>query len=726
MRRNWSLLHPVGIQVADCLESRNKPPIPAADAKKFDSRLVWVKDLGYGSFGRVEKVMHGAVCLARKRIVRKRGGLSVEEMRQEGLTMRKLDHRHVVKLVATYSPRNHELCLLIWPAAVCDLRLFLDDLEDLRIGDGDRDDIMGRLDALDLKDLSAIEPPLTSQNFLSDEKCPVEFLRTVIGCVARAMAHCHANGVRHLDIKPSNILLKRDRVYLADFGISRDVSGQDQTTTDGLPGTERWRAPELYGDHGSSMQLSDIYSLGLVYLNIATALYNVRLGEFNATLDYSSTAFRGEQLKIREEKIKMHLEKLTRHALVTPPFMFTYEGQETVRPRPLVNLISHMVATSPRNRPQADKVDEKLSMLGGIHQIYHAECCKRPMSWVEDRWDRKFTTISNLKKENDQLHKKIDELRGRDETYETRLQNERRAHEHDIARLQALLKEADEKCQRLEVEKATRKKNHHGHDAPRPTMPGAKRSSVTASTASVGLGLTKIRSTPTKPAARPAMQPASRSTQQVPSCTPPWASRKASVGAPQTQSPLNSHTTRSPAQRSPSVTNLSGYQLRSRGSGSKLPLPVTPGSRSSTPVLNRDQSLTDSSMASSVFSRHSIETVPTPSNNSPQLQRTPMSGDVRPEKQWTELPARPSSPSARRTSVATQGRPSTPSTPSAPASPVLSMTASVMSSPRTLKSDLASEASDANSTARPPSLQPMKSWADVAKLERRRKVAQRG
>ena len=275
---------------------RDKPLFSGPEAKRFDTRLAKIEDLGYGAFGRVERVIHDSVCLARKRITRRRG-FTIEDLRQEGLTMRKLDHRHVVKLVATYAPRTHELCLLIWPAAVCNLNVLLEDLECLRLHEGDRDDILERLAALDVTDLSAIEATSADQSLLPPaEKCPFDYLRTVIGCVARAMAHCHANGVRHLDIKPTNILLRPDRVYLADFGISRDVSGQDQTTTDGLPGTERWRAPELYGDHGSSMQLSDMYSLGLMYVNIATVLYDVRLSEFDDALSYSSRLSREQQL----------------------------------------------------------------------------------------------------------------------------------------------------------------------------------------------------------------------------------------------------------------------------------------------------------------------------------------------------------------------------------------------------------------------------------------------
>ncbi|CAM1505727.1 Fc.00g113640.m01.CDS01 [Cosmosporella sp. VM-42] len=684
----------------------NKALFSGPEAKRFDSKLVKLDDLGYGAFGRVEKVSYGAVRLARKRIPRRRG-FTIEDLRQESLTMKKLDHRHVVKLVATYAPRTHELCLLIWPVAVCNLSILLEDLESLRLGEGDREDILERLDALDLKDLSAFEPSTEDQCLDSGTKCPLEFLRNVMGCVSRAMVHCHSSDVRHLDIKPSNILLKADRVYLADFGISRDVSGQDQTMTEGLPGTERWRAPELYADHGSSMQLSDIYSLGLVYLNIATVLYDARLADFDETLKYSSRQTREEQLRSREEKLKKHLDQLTSHALVTPPFMFTYEGQETVRPRPVVNLISRMVASNPRNRLSADKIDDKLSMLGGIHQIYHSDCCKRPISWVEDKWDRKFTAITSLRRENERQKKRIEELEGRDKTYELRLENERRAHEHVITMLQAKLKEAEERCQKLELENTGHKKVL-GRSPMRSSMPRAHRSSTGSLLGNSGLGSSpNPRSKPTTPAVRPPLQPTSRSIQRFPSDGPsPRVSQQNMAGRAS-----NDATPRGPIEyspsRSPSFNNMAGYALRSRGSGSKLPLPITP-SRSDTPNFNRDQSLTDSSMASSVFSRQSVETTPTPLQCSPALNRKPISLGENKVPQWGQLPEKPRPLDQRALT------PEPPSLTSMPSSPTLSIPLSALSSPRTLRSELANDIGDSARRPSVPSLQPMKSWAEVA------------
>ncbi|KAF5658193.1 serine threonine kinase [Fusarium heterosporum] len=684
----------------------DKPPLNGPDAKRFDTKLAKLDDLGYGAFGRVEKVSYGSVYLARKRIPRRRG-FTIDDLRKESLTMQKLDHRHVVKLVATYAPRAHELCLLIWPAAICNLSTLLEDIECLRLGEGDRDDILERLNALDIKDLSAIEPSAEDQILHSTTKCPLEFLRNVVGCIARAMAYCHRNDVRHLDIKPSNILLKADRVYLADFGVSRDVSGQDQTMTEGVPGTERWRAPELYADNGSSMQLSDIYSLGLVFLNIATVLYNIRLAEFDEALKYPSRNTQEEQLYEREKKLNSHLETLTSHALATPPFMFTKQGRETVRPRPIVSLIARMITPNPKSRLHAYKIDDKLSMLGGIHQIYHGECCKRPISWVEDKWDKKLTVVIDLRKEKDRLQQKVNELEGRDRTYELRLEHERKAHEQAAAMLQKKLDDMEDRCRALEAANLDRRRSI-GRVPGKTAMPRPCRSSTTSLVSGHKISsLPKSSSTPATPAARSTLQPWPRSFQRLPPEQKVSPFQRKAVSPQPSSDATPEGSTEFATSRSPSFTNSSGYTLRSRGSGSKLPLPVTP-SRNQTPKLDRDQSLTDSSISSSIFSRHSIETTATPLHGSPALDRDTFATDSAKAPQWGQLSKQPVQP---------QERAATPEPlplPFEPSSPASSMPLSALSSPRTLRSELASI--DGDQTHRPsiPSFQSFKSWAEVA------------
>ncbi|KAL7954340.1 hypothetical protein V8C34DRAFT_294562 [Trichoderma compactum] len=264
----------------------------------------------------------------------------------------------------------------------------------------------------------------------------------------------------------------------------------------------------------------------------------------------------------------------------------------------------------------------------------------------------------------------------------------------------------------------SRPSNQHRHrqagQASKPRNAPLSPLSPSPASRGVGLGLTKTQSTPSvipqRPPLRPRYQTSSRaSSANFHTPTPPSRSTESSSRSSNT-STIKAVQQTSPGlpNRTPSTTSLSGYTLRSRGSGSKLPLPVTPGSRTGTPNLNQEQSLTDSSMASSIFSRKSVDTVPTPAHNSPAVSRI-LEPDDKPDVHWGALPTQRERRQRRC------------STPPPPPSPGLSLSSSVMSSPTALRAEiLYGDDGDPNVTVRPrkiATLQPMKSLAKVAKKE---------
>lgn len=94
---------------------------------------------------------------------------------------------------------------------------------------------------------------------------PAEVSR-VGSALASALAHVHAAGVVHRDVKPSNILLNETGTpHLADFGISRLLDTTTHTATGELVGTAAYMAPEQVLGRGAG-PAADIYSLGLVLL----------------------------------------------------------------------------------------------------------------------------------------------------------------------------------------------------------------------------------------------------------------------------------------------------------------------------------------------------------------------------------------------------------------------------------------------------------------------------
>ncbi|HEU0037327.1 MAG TPA: protein kinase [Kofleriaceae bacterium] len=82
--------------------------------------------------------------------------------------------------------------------------------------------------------------------------------------VAQGLAAAHAVGVVHRDLKPDNILIAGDRVYLTDFGIAQSDNKDDALRTTGnVIGTPAYIAPEQL-EGGSVDGRADVYALGVV------------------------------------------------------------------------------------------------------------------------------------------------------------------------------------------------------------------------------------------------------------------------------------------------------------------------------------------------------------------------------------------------------------------------------------------------------------------------------
>ena len=77
--------------------------------------------------------------------------------------------------------------------------------------------------------------------------------------VARALHDAHLEGVIHRDVKPANIVIDGDRVYLVDFGLARLVLGPGLTSPKVVPGTLAYMPPEQV--RGAPEPRSDVYAL---------------------------------------------------------------------------------------------------------------------------------------------------------------------------------------------------------------------------------------------------------------------------------------------------------------------------------------------------------------------------------------------------------------------------------------------------------------------------------
>ena len=89
-------------------------------------------------------------------------------------------------------------------------------------------------------------------------------------CLTSGLQYMHENGVRHHDIKPSNILVKDNKVLFADFGSSSTIRNDQSRTYHTFKFTSLYAAPEVL--NGERWMASDVFSLGCVFLEMITIL----------------------------------------------------------------------------------------------------------------------------------------------------------------------------------------------------------------------------------------------------------------------------------------------------------------------------------------------------------------------------------------------------------------------------------------------------------------------
>ncbi|MCA8937093.1 MAG: serine/threonine protein kinase [Planctomycetes bacterium] len=192
------------------------------------------RELGAGGMGKVYKGHHLGldVPVAVKTMS---GALARDEMgRQrflrEARTAAKLDHPNIVRVL------------------------------DVNEQDGTPYIVMEFVDGTDLSALLKKHGPLDGVAALK-----------AVAQVADGLAHAHAMGIVHRDIKPHNIFIGNDgRVKLGDFGLARAVEATTELTMPGAAiGTAHYMSPEQSNGRDVD-QRSDIYSLGVTAYHLIT------------------------------------------------------------------------------------------------------------------------------------------------------------------------------------------------------------------------------------------------------------------------------------------------------------------------------------------------------------------------------------------------------------------------------------------------------------------------
>ncbi|MES2949255.1 MAG: serine/threonine-protein kinase [Pseudomonadota bacterium] len=105
--------------------------------------------------------------------------------------------------------------------------------------------------------------------FEANERFALKDVERLMGEILDALAHAHANGVVHRDMKPSNLIVLADgKVKVADFGIAR-VEKSELTQVGTVMGTPAYMSPEQFMGQPVDGR-SDIFSCGIILYQFLT------------------------------------------------------------------------------------------------------------------------------------------------------------------------------------------------------------------------------------------------------------------------------------------------------------------------------------------------------------------------------------------------------------------------------------------------------------------------
>lgn len=308
--------------------------------------------LGYGMHGGVYETICNGIALAwkRKYCSRRMG----HRERKEIEIIKRIQHPHVIRLVGTYT-HGPFLGLLLWPVAACDLANLLEDVDWLQRPFQNQDQMdmdhvqteetpeqigerQGRLQALGLSTASLEKARIDANSYLE---------RTM-GCIASAVAYLHHQEIKHKDLKPSNILLSANGLWVTDFGTATDFSILTTSATEnGERGTPKYFAPEV-AVYAPSGRAADIFSMGCIFLEIITLCvgYDLQL-----------------TLQLRSQNDKSF------HANLENIHQWFSTGRITSRTcadEHMMGLVRSMMRPDPDDRPSAEEVVEDIALINGL------------------------------------------------------------------------------------------------------------------------------------------------------------------------------------------------------------------------------------------------------------------------------------------------------------------------------------------------------------------------
>ncbi|KAJ4305896.1 hypothetical protein N0V90_001429 [Kalmusia sp. IMI 367209] len=292
------------------------------------------KNLGHSATAMVDSVRCKRIRLARK-VVHVSRRLKKEEALQEVEHLQRLKHSHIIRVVGTYTlPRK--LSILLYPVADYTLDAFIESVDE-GLPDNER--------VVRLYSIST-------------------FLR----CLAKAVAYIHEKAMKHMDIKPKNLLVRdmhnsticnqgKYKIYVADFGIARSYRSVDDCNTETPTAyTKTYAAPEVVAQERRD-QKADIFSLGAVYAEMLSVLAAPQ-GTYTSNLDLLHEIRETGSIERSYAAQAAAIQHFVRDLCLTS---YGFES-DTIHSH-ITELVALMLSPNPAQRPNAANIVENIPFL---------------------------------------------------------------------------------------------------------------------------------------------------------------------------------------------------------------------------------------------------------------------------------------------------------------------------------------------------------------------------
>ncbi|ORY19806.1 kinase-like domain-containing protein [Clohesyomyces aquaticus] len=195
-----------------------------------------------------------------------------------------------------------------------------------------------------------------------------------------AVEYLHSQSIRHKDLKPSNILLSRENLWLTDFGMATDFSLLSTSATEnGERGAPKYFAPEV-ADYTPSGRAADIFSLGYIYLEICVLYTWGNLDHLKSLRLNSDQSYHANLNRVDE-------------------WFGLFKYVQSPRSQLLQAEIKRMLSKEPRARPTAGDLCTGLSFIDNFtkkvgYGSLFGRCCQRTFITME-KHSSKVNEMSN-------------------------------------------------------------------------------------------------------------------------------------------------------------------------------------------------------------------------------------------------------------------------------------------------------------------------------------------